>query len=465
MKQIWAIARLTLKAAFRFKIVALLAIFLIISVFALPMLLKNDGTARGFVQILLTYSMGLTVTVLALSTLWLSCSLLARDIEDCRIQMLVVKPIARWKIWVGRWVGIMIVNVLLLGLSGAVVYGLLQYRGTQLNEDQRHILSNEIFVARGSAKEPPVDLTAAVEEVYQQRIKQSANENALDKDLLRKQIKEMLKYQYQLVPSGMMRKWEIPLGSAASHLRDKPLYLKTKFIAMSHNSTFEDTRSFPMRWEIGPENSPQTVRMEVLMTPNMSHELKLPPNLLDENGVLNVRFINHQEETFFFDMNDGMEILYRQGSFWVNYIKGLVIMLCWLSLLASIGLAASSFLSFPVASFFAVSLLIFSLCTGTMSQVIEEGGIAGVNHETGKITHQGVFDKAFVTFFKGTRGMVNLVKDFSPVELLSQGRTITWGMLIAAIWQIVVMVGGLFAAIGMICLSRRELALVKGGHG
>ena len=96
MKPILAIAKLTLKAAFRFRIVALLALFLVVSVTALPLLIKDDGTARGFVQILLTYSMGLTVTTLGLATLWLSCGILARDIEDCRIQLVVVKPVARW---------------------------------------------------------------------------------------------------------------------------------------------------------------------------------------------------------------------------------------------------------------------------------------------------------------------------------------------------------------------------------
>ena len=60
----------------------------------------------------------------------------------------------------------------------------------------------------------------------------------------------------RLVPEGHMRVWNIPLGMAANKLKDKPLYLKTKFIAMSHTSTFEDTRSFPMMWEVGPMTSP-----------------------------------------------------------------------------------------------------------------------------------------------------------------------------------------------------------------
>ena len=33
--------------------------------------------------------------------------------------MLAVKPIARWQIWLGKWLGIMILNLILLALSGA----------------------------------------------------------------------------------------------------------------------------------------------------------------------------------------------------------------------------------------------------------------------------------------------------------------------------------------------------------
>ena len=45
MSQILAIAKLTVKEAVRFKLVALLAVFLIAAVTALPLLLKDDGTA------------------------------------------------------------------------------------------------------------------------------------------------------------------------------------------------------------------------------------------------------------------------------------------------------------------------------------------------------------------------------------------------------------------------------------
>src|SRR5512142_102472 len=132
MQRILAIAGLTWKAAFRFRLFIVVAVLLLGAVIGLPLLIKDDGTARGFTQIILAYTLSTIAALLGLSTLWLACGTLARDIEDCQIQMVAVKPIARWQIWLGKWLGLVSLNAVLLALSGACVYGLMQYRATRL---------------------------------------------------------------------------------------------------------------------------------------------------------------------------------------------------------------------------------------------------------------------------------------------------------------------------------------------
>src|SRR5881396_1884615 len=105
MQRILAIAFLTVKAAFRYRLVVVLATLLLVSVVALPLIIKHDGSARGFTQILLTYTLSIITALLGFSTLWLACGTLARDVEECQMQMVAVKPIARWEIWVGKWIG------------------------------------------------------------------------------------------------------------------------------------------------------------------------------------------------------------------------------------------------------------------------------------------------------------------------------------------------------------------------
>src|SRR6476620_2007917 len=144
MQRILAISWLTVKAAFRFRLVVLLAIILLGGVIALPLIIIDDGTARGFTQILLTYTLSLITALLGFSTLWLACGTLARDVEECQIQMVAVKPVARWQIWLGKWLGILTLDAALLALAGACVYGLLQWRAAQLPPAQQEILRSQV---------------------------------------------------------------------------------------------------------------------------------------------------------------------------------------------------------------------------------------------------------------------------------------------------------------------------------
>src|SRR5580692_11578501 len=152
MQRILAITWLTWKAALRFRLFLVIAVLLVLAVVGLPLVIKDDGTARGFTQIILTYTLSAITALLGFSTLWLSCGTLARDIEECQIQVLVTKPVARWQIWLGKWLGIVTLNAVLLAISGACVFALLQWRAARLPAAEQRILREQILVARGSAK-------------------------------------------------------------------------------------------------------------------------------------------------------------------------------------------------------------------------------------------------------------------------------------------------------------------------
>lgn len=457
MQPLLAIARLTFKAALRFRLVPLLGVILIAAVCLLPAAIKDDGTARGLTQIVLTYTLGLITAVLGLTTLWLACGTLARDIDDCTIQTVAVKPVPRWKIWLGKWTGIMLVNLLLLGLSAGVVFAQMLWRAQRLPADQQDILRNEIFVARGSAREPAPDLEPEVQRRLQERLR---NEQvaAMDRAELLQIIREQLKAEIQVVPPGFVRAWEVGLGPVAASLKDKPVFVRLKFFANEKSPS--DTYNAII--DVGPPDSPYRQRTIRSMAAETFHEITLPPNLLDEAGTLHVQFVNDNDTALLFPLDDGFEVLYREGGFGLNYLRGIVIVFCWLALIATVGLATASLLSFPVAAFVSLSLLAVVFSTGTMDTIVEQGGIRPVNANTGVIDEPNLFDRATVSLFKGILGFINLARDFAPVDALSTGRSITWGTLGRAVAQIVLVMGGLFAAIGIVIFNRRELATAQG---
>ena len=461
MQRILAITWLTWKAALRFKLFLVIAALLILAVVGLPLVIQDDGTARGFTQIILTYTLSAITALLGLSTLWLSCGTLARDIEECQIQVVATKPIARWQIWLGKWLGIVSLNAALLAISGACIYGLLQWRATKLPAAEQKILREQVLVARDSAKEKNYDaeIDAEAAQVLQERLKSSPVTTA-DLPEVQKQIREQVKAELQVVPPGYAsRPWQIDLGFAKNYLHDKPLQLRVKFNAAQKSSS----GTYLALWQVGVPGTTNFWQTETPMSlaADTVHEFQIPPNLFDTNGVLTILFVNPNDTALLFPLEDGMEVLYPEGGFALNFARGLGIIFCWMALLAALGLAAASFLSFPVATFFSLAMLVVALSGGTLSDAIDSGSVAAGNEETGVAGHSSA-DSVLIPFFKGILAIIRLVEKFSPIDSLSSGRAITWGELGLAFGQIVLLLGGIIAVAGMVLFQRRELATAQG---
>jgi hypothetical protein len=460
VQKILAIAWLTWKAALRFKLFLVIGVLLILAVVGLPLMIKDDGTARGFTQIILTYTLGAITALLGLSTLWLSCGTLARDIEECQIQVVATKPVARWQIWLGKWLGIMSLNAALLAISGGCVYGLLLWRASTKPPDVQQALREEILVARGSVKEASstADIDAETDRILQERLK-STPVDAADRLQLRSDIRKLVRGDMELVPPSYQRTWKINLGSARNSLAGKPLQLRVKFNSAQKNSA---DATYTTWWEIGDPKSPKLMRLPPLhLAPGTFHEFTIPADLFDEQGMLTITFINPNETSLLFPLDEGMAVLYPEGGFGLNFARGLGIIFCWMSLLAALGLAAASVLSFPVATFFVLAVLVVVVCSGTLEESVDTGSVAAGNEETGQAGHS-IADVALIPAFKGVLALISLAKNFSPIDALSTGRSISWGELGLAFTQIVLLLGGIFAAIGIALFSRRELATAQG---
>jgi hypothetical protein len=193
------------------------------------------------------------------------------------------------------------------------------------------------------------------------------------------------------------------------------------------------------------------------------HEFPVPSEVLDDQGDLAIQFLNANNSTLLFPLDDGMEVLYREGGFGLNLVRGLGIILCWMALFAALGLAAASFLSFPVAAFCSLAILSLGLSSGTLANVVSEGTILGADEETGQL-RSSFLDGVMVPVFDGMLKVINFVQQFSPVDSLSTGRSVSWSELGRAAAQIVLLLGGLLAAFGIFVFQRRELATAQSAH-
>ncbi len=317
-------------------------------------------------------------------------------------------------------------------------------------------MHNEIFVARGSLKEPMPDIDSDVD----RQMQKLPNKEAMSPEQLeetRAQLRERIKAIQQVVPPNHLRRWTIDLGLQRHLLRDQPLFLRVKFYAAQTNQT----GTYLGLWQVGPPESGRSRSLPQSLAANTFHEILIPANLFDENGKLTIDFENRNNIALIFPLVDGLEVLYREGGFGLNFTRGLGIIWCWLALLAALGLASASLLSFPVAAFFSVSVLIVALSSGTLAGVVQQGSVSGADHETGAVAGTWI-DLILIPFFRAVLGVVNLVQNFSPVDALSTGRSITWGQLGQAFAQVVLLLGGVLAGLGIALFTRRELATAQG---
>jgi hypothetical protein len=460
MQRTLAIAWLTWKAAFRFRLFLVVTVLLLGAVLGLPWMLHDPHfTAQEFTQVQLTYTLSAVTTLLGLATLWLACGTLARDIEECQIQVVLTKPVARWQVWIGKWIGLLSLNAALLAISGVCIYGQLLFQARKLAPEQQAVLRDEVLVARGAVREKSLDseIQAETDLVLKERLAKNPMPG-VNVNEVRRQIHEQIKAQVQVVPPGTYRTWVIDLGFARHSLKGQPLFLRVKFNAAEKSAS----GTFNGLWQVGiPEKTRVWSSGRLSLAPDTFHEIQIDPDLFDESGRLSIAFANLNNTALLFPLEDGMEVLYREGGFGLNFVRGLGIIFCWIALLATLGLAAASFLSFPVAAFVALSALVVTLSSGTLAAVVEQGTVMGKDEESG-VVGSSVIDAVAVPVFGGILKVVNLAKDFSPVDALSTGRIVSWAMLAQAFAQILLLLGGALALPGIWMFSRRELATAQG---
>jgi ABC-type transport system involved in multi-copper enzyme maturation permease subunit len=459
MNKIMAIAGLTWKSAFRYRLFWILAVLLLAAVVGLPLVLKDDGTAKGLAQILLTYTLSAVATLLGVATLWLSCGTLAKDVEECQMQVVAVKPIARWQIWIGKWLGLLSLDATLLALAGAAIFSLLHWRASHLPAAEQKILHDEIFIARAGIKDQIPDLTKKIDALMNRRVKGRPTDYTADELVeLRQQAKALVIAGETEVPPGYPKRWGIDLSTLRDHLGQRPLQLRVKF----HTAKPNPDQRYETGWIVGPTNSSQRIGIEQNLPPDSFQEFEIP-TLLDDKGILWIDFINPNDVAVAFPLEEGFELLYPESTFGINFVRGMGVLFCWLALLAAIGLAMASFLSFPVASFASLALLIMGLSSSVVSSVVEQGTITGYDAAKAGYGHSPV-DLIIVPVFQGALKIIKLVESFSPIDDLSSGMSITWGELGLAVAQIILLLGGFFCVFGIILFTRRELATAQGNN-
>ena len=611
-KPLLAIVFLTWKASLRYRFFWVMLALLALSVGGLPLIVKDDGSAAGMTQILITYTLSMITVIMGAATLWISAGSLANDIENFHLQMVATKPIAKWQIWLGKWIGVMSMNFVLLLIAGGIVFGMVQYRAKKLTWDalekieprpdldiamamftsgrplfvenpktpgvpltapnpqpllaeltevmddrfrdsvakfqaqnrgeepllrsveemreeiasvEENILRSELLLARdgmtmtpqverlflvqGATNAPPsiraVKLDTWIEETVKQYwprhvaqvLRQKVEAEKLQGVPIAKQSRQLDSFEIMMATNqitGDVRGYSQILnpGEGLALYFKKPMsWRPAEDGEFAMRFYFEDTQIaykadtlYPILFQIGP-GSRRFAGRQLSFDARTVHEIPMRVSLdsneegktismfSEDENIMSVALINYSDKKLkvpYLDARnriggDGVEMVYQEAGFLVNYLRGLGIVFAWLGALAALGLFAGSFMSFGMSAFACLGFLIAFASMGLVEEVVEDGTIMQTYTDGKKDT--SYIDKVAVPVFKVIVTVVKPIKEYSPIEKLTEGRSITWGDLMRAYGYIWGLSGLALGVLGSFILSNRQLAITSesGGGG
>ena len=433
------------------------AVFIILLVVLLPVMgasMTGDGTLKGRLQTFVSYGLSLTSLLLCLLTIIVSIYSLTSDIEQRQIYTVLTKPVRRFQLLLGKLLGVILLDVALLVLFSAIIYGITIYTPKFYNATEAELAQaqNEFYTARAALRPPKVDVTREVLDTYS-KLEKTGQLEQLFRGLSRKKIIAVLTsrklFEKRTAVVGQQLLWEFdnvkPLDPNQS------LFVKFKY-DVSVNPP--DLQVYG-RWVVGDYR--QVRYGEKIKTPIYTfdrkdlirtfYEQEIPADAVAEDGYLAVGFLNVPlNNTPVIFPPDGLQVLYEAGSFTANFIKAVLLILFRLIFLASLGILTSTFLSFPVAIL--LSLVVFF--TATFSGFCLESfdflseNLSGLYRYTVRpvILLLPQFDK------------------FNPTKFLVPARLVGWSLLARVALSLICIKAVLLLLLALLIFSCREIAKV-----
>jgi hypothetical protein len=319
---------------------------------------------------------------LALITIALSCSSVCGDIDSRRIHMALSKPLRRWEYLLGKWLGVVLLDLLLVSLVGIGVYAFaeaLRRSPTADNADRRAV-EEQVLTARASAR-PVHPRQQEFDKAVEGTIMQIRDDDPalFDKDpaAARRRIFNQHIFLWHTVSPDVVSSY-LFTGLNATAMRTQVLQLRLQPFADNSKTSAAEVR-FALWLNERPFPVKQGKHEEYVLAAGPVHTLELPASAIAEDGTLRVTIANRNmlmpgdpaPTSIGFNPGEGLELLYRVGSFEGNFVRGLLVMWAKLAMLAATALAAASWLGLPVAMLASLMVFAMAIASGFLADAID----------------------------------------------------------------------------------------------
>jgi len=481
-KQVPAIARGVLIEATRTKMSIAFLVILLVTLPLIPIMLDSESPLRHQVQTMLSRSLGTTFAIAAFLTVFLGCATVAFEIRDRQIWQVLTKPVSKIGYLFGKWLGIVSLNLAILTIAGLSVFMYLQYMRTApvaeglQGELDRLAVEEEILTARKEAL--PIYETLTNEQISARvdaRIEADSDLRDVEeiqillRQKLRDEVQEEFNEMQRAIPANengatYSRSYTFEGLKKAKQL-GTPLTFRYKFYTGSSDEQETYEAGFIYNGDL-------TTRHKVTYVPTMTHVTMVPAYLINDNGELTITIYNllepdpsfYYKGTMRFD-KDGIQLLYRVGNFESNFFRAVLVLLIKLSFLAALAIAASTFLSFPVACMITLTVFASATLSPYLSKSLEyyfPPSTSDFDFSNIAVTLQWAFEH---TVHAIASAMVFCLNGFGaqrPTNELVNGMLVSWGTVFKGFITIGFIWSGSALLIGSFVLKKRQLAIYSG---
>lgn len=162
-----AVARLLLDEAIRMKLALVFIVLLIIYIPFLATQLDDHERLQYRLQTFLSYGTGVSYALLAMMTVFLSTATVAFEQRDKQIYQIVSKPLGRMHYLLGKWLGVIVLNGILLLMTGGAIFWFTQYLRTQPAVDafDQMAVTEQVLTSRVGVRPTVPDFRAQAQQL------------------------------------------------------------------------------------------------------------------------------------------------------------------------------------------------------------------------------------------------------------------------------------------------------------
>jgi hypothetical protein len=425
-------------------------------------------------------------------TVAVACWTICGEVAGKQVHLTLTKPVPRWQYLLGKWLGLACLNLLLLAVTGLGVYVFARALDAQPAADaiDRAAVEQQVLTARlAITPQPPnpADLRAQAEK----RFEELRNENPKHYP---QRYAELDPRTRSVIENGLIDEWHsIPGNDYHSFLFRgltpptpgaalTPLKLRLKPKVNIGNATGLVFLNIRANGYVLGNASGDSPAFRVIEKGTL--EIDVPPSLVSPTGDLQIDIFNPLANSrdpenltpITFNPGEGLKLFRDCGSFAPNLARAMAVIWARMLFLAALGLAAGSFLSFPVACMTAMVLTSIAYASSFLDEALSFfADLPNTNQPVAAwiINTTGVILQTFASG-KIAEGLKMLIKLFlmglmaitpslarnDPVSAITGGEMVSYPALGQALLEIGLIGSVACGVVAWLIFRRRELARV-----